>query len=116
MKTFTQMKLVRNFLKYVENVFKEINYTIANLGFQALNKESQQSYLPLAVKQLARVLSGNSSGNLTLELSQIQNTFQHSAARVFNNIPSSSKYMNFKGYETSLNKHFQELSRIRIGD
>ena len=93
---------------------ERIDYNIAKLTFQALYKENWPSYLPLRIKQPARVLRSNSSGNLTLDFSQIENTFQHSAARVFNNIPNSFKSMDFKGYNISLKKHFQTLNISRI--
>ena len=93
---------------------EKIDYNIAKLTFQASYKENWPSYLSFRIKRSARILRSNSSGNLTLDYSQIESTFQHSSARVFNNIPISFKNMDFKGCEISLKKHFKTLSISRI--
>ena len=50
---------------------------------------------------LAEFLRNNSDGALKLELSNVKDSFQYNAAKVFNDLPENLKLMDFKHYKTS---------------
>ena len=69
-------------------VKERIEYNIAKLAFKAMNYPGKfwPGYLPVNTKTHNRVLRSSSNGP-TLEVPTINNTFEYSAANIFNNLP-----------------------------
>jgi hypothetical protein len=79
-------------------VTERIEFNIAKLAFKAIYFDNWPSYLPVNVKQQVRVLRSNCDGK-KLEIPKISNTFEHSAAIIFNSLPNDVRdctiYHNF---------------------
>jgi hypothetical protein len=62
---------------------ERIEFSIGKLAYQALRDDKWPSYLSLQVKRVSRVLHSNCDGGLKIEYSNIEDSFQSNAARVF---------------------------------
>jgi hypothetical protein len=75
-----------------------IEFDIAKLAFKAIYFDNWPSYLPVNAKQQVRVLRSSCDGKI-LEIPKISNTFEHSAAIIFNSLPKDIRdctiYHNF---------------------
>lgn len=59
-----------------------------------------------------RVLRRNSDGGLKLEHSNIEDSFQFNAAKVFNNLPEHLKLMDFKNYKIAFKSILLDRARL----
>ena len=62
---------------------ERIEFSIGKLAYHALRDDKWPSYLSLQVKRVSRVLRSNCDGGLKIEYSNIEDSFQSNAARVF---------------------------------
>ena len=67
-------------------VKERIEFNIAKLTFKAIYFNNWPSYLSVREVRQVRVLRSNNDGK-KLEIPKINNTFEHSAALIFNSLP-----------------------------
>jgi hypothetical protein len=93
---------------------ERIEFSIGKLAYQALRDDKWPSYLSLQVKRVSRVLRSNCDGGLKIEYSNIEDSFQSNAARVFNSLPEHLKLMDFKNHKITLKRILLDQARERI--
>ena len=85
----------------------------AKLTFKAIYFNNWQSYLPVREIRQVRVLRSNNHGK-KLEIPKISNTFEHSAAIIFNSLHSIRDCTTYHDYVKNTRTVFIERPKARL--